>query len=181
MTTIDLVSIIGNLSKSLGPVQHLISGSAYILGILFFIHAIGKLRKIGDYHTQSPSHEKMSGPMIYLFMGALLLYLPSALNVMSNTVFGAGNILTYSSSYNSANIYSAMAVLIQTAGVLWFVRGCVLIAHSSEPGEQHGPKGLVFLCAGVLSMNFNETISILNASLSYVTQLTLSIASSQGY
>lgn len=45
MNTIDLITILGNISQSLYPVQKLITGGAYILGVLFFITAIGKLKK----------------------------------------------------------------------------------------------------------------------------------------
>ncbi|KTD06001.1 protein IcmC (DotV)-like protein [Legionella gratiana] len=168
----DLVTMIGNLSRSLYPVQHLITGGAYILGILFFMTAIAKLRKIADYRAQSSSQEKMYGPMMYLLLGAALLYLPSALDAMANTTFGVGNVLTYS-SYNPSNIFSSMGLLIQTIGVLWFVRGSVLVAHSSHPGTEHGPKGLAFICAGILAMNFDNTIAALNYLVSNFVSWTL--------
>lgn len=180
MTSVDFVSIIGNISQSLYPVQHLITGVAYILGIIFFMTAISKLLKIGDHRAQSSSKEHMYTPMMYLFMGACLLYLPSALNVAANTAFGVGNVLTYT-EYNPKNIYNSMGLLIRTAGILWFVRGCVLVAHSSQPGAKHGPKGLVFICAGILSMNFDNTIAELNSVMGYLATWTKAAAASQGY
>ncbi|KTD05570.1 type IV secretion protein IcmC [Fluoribacter gormanii] len=180
MNTPDLIAIIGNFSRSLYPVQHLISGGAYILGILFFLTAISKLRKIADHRAQSSSQEKMYSPMMYLLFGAVLLYLPTALDVMANTTFGVGNILTYT-SYNPSNIFSSMGLVIQTAGVLWFVRGSVLVAQSSQPGTQHGPKGLVFIVAGVLAMNFDNTIAMLNYIMSSMARWTMAITASQGY
>ncbi|MDR3441685.1 MAG: type IV secretion protein IcmC [Legionella sp.] len=180
MTTIDLVSILGNISQSLYPLQRLITGGAYILGILFFMTAINKLMKIADHRAQSSSQEKMFTPMMYLLFGAILIYLPSALNVMANTAFGVGNVLTYT-EYSPANIYSTMGLFIRTAGVLWFVRGCVLVAQASEPGAQHGPKGLVFIIAGILSMNFDNTVSILNNMMAYITHVTVAIKESQGF
>ncbi|AHE66356.1 hypothetical protein Loa_00788 [Legionella oakridgensis ATCC 33761 = DSM 21215] len=74
---------------------------------------------------------------------------------MANTDWGYSN-------YNPYNIYSAMRVVIRTAGLIWFVRGCVLLVHASEPGVQHGPKGLAFLCAGVLAINFEGTVAVVN-------------------
>lgn len=180
MTTIDLVTIIGNISHSLYPLQHLITGGAYVLGILFFITAVNKLMKIGDHRAQSSSKEQMYTPLMYLMFGAILIYLPSALHVAANTAFGAGNVLTYT-SYNPINISSSMGLLIQTAGILWFVRGCVLVAHSSQPGTQHGPKGFVFIIAGILSMNFDNTISVLNSIMGNIAAWSVSIAKSQGF
>ncbi len=180
MNTPDLITMIGNLSRSLYPVQHLISGGAYMLGILFFLTAIAKLRKIADHRSGSSSQEKMYSPMMYLMIGAALLYLPTALDIMANTSFGIGNVLTYT-SYNPSNIFSSMGLVIQTAGVLWFVRGCVLVAHASQPGTQHGPKGLVFIIAGVLAMNFDNTIAMLNYIMSAMANWSMTLKASQGY
>jgi hypothetical protein len=180
MNIIDITSILGNLSQSLYPVQRLITGGAYILGILFFITAIGKLRKIGDHRAQSSSQEKMYAPMMYILFGSALLYLPTALTIMANTAFGSGNVLTYT-DYNPRNIYSAMGLIIRTAGILWFVRGCVLVAHASEPGEQHGSKGLVFLLAGILAINFDNTVAMINTLLGYIVSVSLTVKSSQGF
>lgn len=180
MNSIDLITILGNISQSLYPVQKLITGGAYLLGILFFFTAIGKFKKIGDHRAQSSSHERMFTPMMYLLFGALLFYLPSGLDLMANTAFGVGNVLTYS-NYNPANIYSSMGFLIRTGGVLWFIRGCVLLAHSSQPGTQQGSKGLLFLIAGILAMNFDNTIAMVNAALEYFIKATLTIKSAGGF
>jgi hypothetical protein len=180
MTTTDLITIIGNVSQSLYPIQKFISGLAYLIGFLFFITAFEKLKKIGDKRAQSSSQEKMFTPMMYMLMGAMLLYLPSVLHTLANTAFGVGNVISYT-NYNPTNIYSAMGLLIRTAGILWFVRGCVLVAHASEPGTQEGPKGLAFICAGVLAMNFDNTISVLNYILNSVMTWTQAIKNSQGY
>lgn len=170
MNSTDLVSMIGNLSRSLFSVQHFISGLAYLLGIVFFYAALTKLKKAGVHG----SHEKLFIPVAYLLGGVALLYFPSTLAVLSNTTFGTGNILQYS-SYNPYNIYSSMGLLIRTIGGIWFVRGCVLLVHASEPGVQHGPKGLVFLCAGILAINFDNTVAFLGNVMSQLASFTLNI------
>src|SRR5580704_11688918 len=180
MTTTDLVTIIGNLSQSLYPVQKFISGGAYLLGILFFMTSISKFKKIGDKKAQSTSSEKMFSPIMYMLMGAFLLYLPSIFHIMANTAFGVGNVISYT-SYNPANIYSAMGLLIRTAGLLWFVRGCVLVVHASEPGTQEGPKGLIFILAGILAMNFDNSVAVVNYIIQSLVSLSISFKSSQGF
>lgn len=181
MKTLDLVTIIGNLSQSLYPVQHLISAGAYLLGLLFFITAISKLRTIADRRASSSSQEKMFAPMMYLLFGAILLYLPTALVVVANTTFGVDNVLTYTKVSSSGNIYHSMGLLIRTAGLLWFVRGCVLVTQASQPGTQQGPKGLMFMIAGVFAINFDSTIAAVNSIFSYVAKMTLAVKASQGF
>lgn len=146
----------------------------------YFFNGNWQVKKIGDHRAQSSSQEKMFTPMMYLLVGALLIYLPSGMDLMANTAFGVGNVLTYS-NYNPANIYSSMGFLIRTAGVLWFIRGCVLVAHSSQPGTQQGLKGLVFLIAGVFAMNFDNTIAMINSALDYFVKATLSVKAAAGF
>lgn len=167
----DVVSMLGNLSRSLLSVETLLSGLAYILGILFVIAAIMKLKKMGEGTRQVPSHEKMMGPLVLFMMGISLIFLPTMLKVLSSTAFGTGNILQYI-AYNPGSIYSSMGILIQTAGLIWFVRGCVLLVHGSEPGAKAGPKGLMFVAAGILAMNFQYTYEALNYFMNQLFSLT---------
>lgn len=178
MNSTDLITMIGNVSQSLLPVQRFLTGGAYLLGIIFFISALSKFKAIANQKGRSQTRTFV--PVVYLFFGAFLLYLPTAMNVIANTTFGIGNVLTYT-NYNKIDIYSSMGVMIRTAGIIWFIRGCVLLVHASEPGTQEGPKGLAFLFAGVLSMNFDSSIAALNYAVSHLIAWSLSVKASQGY
>lgn len=160
----DLVSIFVNLSASLAPIQQLISGLGYIIGIVFFLVALLKFKQIGDHRAQGHSQEKMFVPITFLLMGTGLVFLPTAVDVLANTAFGSGNILSYSEGEGD-ELTRAIKFLIQTTGVLWFVRGSTLLAHASEPGVQEGPKGLAFLVAGVFAMNFENTVDALDYTM----------------
>ncbi len=175
MASLDIVSIIGNLSHSLTPVQFLLSGLSYTLGMLFFMIALVKLKKQAGSHS-----EKLLPPLTYLFGGAALIYLPSAVHILANTTFGMGNILQYSPPA-PYDFYKALGLLIQTAGLIWFIRGCVLLIHSSDPQAKHGSKGLVFLFAGILAMNFQNTGQMLNSMMDKLESFTLTVKASQGY
>jgi hypothetical protein len=176
MNSEDFITILGNLSQSLIPVQNLITGGSYLLGMIFFMTALGKLRSVGDRQAQPSTFASL----MYFFFGAGLFYLPTFMTTLANTVFGVGNILNYA-PYNQGGVYESMSIIIRTAGLLWFVRGCVLLAHSSEPGAKDGSKGLVFLFAGVLAMNLDITISMVNNAIMHLIDWSESIKSSQGY
>ena len=155
---VDLVAMLDNLAESLLQVQKLITGLAYCLGLICILIALFKCLDIAN--TTANKHNT---PIIaYLLIGAFLLFLPSTLQTFSNTFFGAYNALQYTSTDNSHDLYSSMNVLIQTAGLIWFVRGCMLLANSSEPGQEHGVKGFVFIIAGILAINFEATIAGVN-------------------
>lgn len=161
MTTIDLARILENISHSMGPVQRLITGIAYVLGIILYLIGLGKLKKIIE--EQRPN-ERVFIPMVCFGVGTALLYFPTFLEVMSNTVFGVGNVLEYTST-DPFDYYAAMVTVIRTAGAVWFVRGCVLLVNASEPGKQQGFKGMVYLSAGILSINYYATVGALDYSL----------------
>jgi hypothetical protein len=180
MNSADLITILGNISHSLAPLQKLISGGAYLLGVSFFFSAMLKLLAIGNSRIGSPSQEKMYAPLMHILIGSLLIYLPSALDFAANTAFGVGNILTYS-TYSSGNTSNLIKLFIQTAGILWFVRGCVLVVHASEPGTGHGLKGLAFIISGILAANFDNTVSLLTSGMGHLATWTIAVKNSQGY
>jgi hypothetical protein len=166
---IDLVRMLGNLSQSLYPVQHMITGGAYVLGAAFLIIAISKLKKVaGAGHS---SHEKTYGPLIYFLIGCALIFLPGVLKSLANTTFGAENVLTYG-EVNKYDIYNAINLLIRTTGIIWFIRGCVLLTHASQPGSKVGSKGLGFLVAGILAMNIKNTIAMINSAILFLVKIT---------
>ena len=160
----DLVSIFINLSKSLAPIQELVSGFGYVLGIGLVIAAMNKFHKIGDARAQSHSQEKIFVPVAFLLMGVGLIFLPTALGTLANTVFGSDNILSYSYEEED-DLTAAIKFLIQTTGVVWFVRGSILLAHSSEPGVKDGSKGLTFIFAAIFALNFDNTVEVLGYAL----------------
>lgn len=168
--------MIGNLSRSLQQVQTLLSGVAYLLGLVCFVVGLMKLKTLGAPSSQ----EHFATPFAFIGGGALLIYLPSTIRILANTTFGVGNVLQYA-TYNPYNLYNSMTLLIQTAGLIWFIRGTVLLIYSSEPGEQHGPKGLAFLFAGILAINFQNTVNYLSTLMAKLTSLTLTISNTQGY
>ena len=170
--TSDLISIIENISRSMSSIQSLFSGCSYLLGVSFFIIAILKLRKIADSRGYQSSGGNMFEPTAYILMGTGLLFLPSVVPMLANTTFGVNNVLQYT-SYNSFNYMSSMFFIIRTIGMIWFIRGCVLLAYSSQPGVQFGSKGAMFLIAGVLAMYIETTMSYLDYALTELINATM--------
>ena len=164
---IDLIDILTNLRASLGPIQTMLTGLAYLLGIGLILTSLTKFRKIAHAGPHSPSQEKLFVPVVYMAIGAGLIFVPTSFSVLANTLFGSENVLAYSSN-NDATVMSVMMFFIQTAGVLWFVRGSMLLVHASEPGVKEGSKGLTFIIAGILAVNFENTFEVFNSTLSYL-------------
>ncbi len=163
---IDLTTILNNISQSLMSVASLIVDAGYVLGILFVMNGFFRLTQVNKQTGKG-----IALPVTFIFGGAALIYWPSTVEVLSNTIFGSNNILQYAKP-PTVSIYGTVRVMIQTAGLLWFVRGTILLMHSAEPGKQHGSKGLFMVIASIFAVNFNYTVSSVSSMLSYVMTLT---------
>lgn len=175
----DHENIINNIAASLLPVENLVTGAAYLLGLTFFFKAILSLKSLGESRAMmSGNGASMKEPLMYLLVGAIFVYFPTGLAIILNTTFGTSSILQYQ-PVNSQNpamnalfgsdsmVGESLALIIQVMGVIAFVRGWVLIAKSSGTGQQPGSmgKGIVHVFGGVLAMNIVFTLQIINNTL----------------
>lgn len=79
----DIVSTVQGNVLTLGPLLTIIS---YIAGIAFAIAGIVKFKA----HKDNPTQVALSQPIVYLAVGAGLLFLPSIMASAGSTVFGQG-------------------------------------------------------------------------------------------
>ena len=173
-------TIIENLSVSLQPVQRLISGFGYITGILFFIVALMKFYQISNARASGSSGIGIYVPLAYLIGGASIIYITSTISVMTNTLFGMDSVLQYTQPA-PANLTKAVILIIKTIGLIWFVRGCILMTTASEPGSEHGIRGLIFVTAGTLSINFEAFTSMLNSLFDQLAALSINVKQILGF
>ncbi len=170
--------ILKNIANNLVPVQHLITGVAYLLGLLFAFKAIYTLKVYGESRTMMSGSSNIKEPVIYFVVAAMLLYFPSGLQVLLMTTFGESSILQYAPLNSSnqslnvlfglnSNVGRSLALIIQVIGLIAFIRGLVLIARSASQGQPPGGtgKGLVHVFGGILAMNIVATLEIINNTL----------------
>ena len=172
------VDILTNIAHSMEPVEKLVSGAAYLMGLGFAFKAILSLKQNAERTMSSASNSSIKEPAIYLLVAAMLIYLPTGFQVMMNTTFGYSNVLAYapiSSNSSTLNILfgqdsavgASLALIIQTIGLIAFIRGWVLIARSASQGQPPGGtgKGLTHVFGGILAMNIVGTLQVINNTL----------------
>jgi len=170
--------ILANIAASLEPVERLITGLAYLMGIAFAFKAIYSLKVYGEARTMMSSNASMKEPVTYLVVAAIFIYLPAAMDVLLMTTFGDSTILNYApvSSPNSfidalfgaqSAVGRPLSLIIQVIGLIAFVRGWVLIARGGGQGGQPGTtgKGLMHVFGGILAINIVKTLEIVNNTL----------------
>lgn len=174
-------NILINIANSLQPVQRLVSGAAYLIGLAFAFKAIHSLKVYGESRTMMSGNTSLKEPLAYLLVAGILVYLPTGVQVILNTTFGNSQyaqILAYAPISSNSSILDtlfgqdsavgeSLAIIIQTIGLIAFVRGWVLIARSASQGQPPGGtgKGLIHVFGGILAMNIVGTLQIINNTL----------------
>lgn len=172
------VDVLNNIANNLAPVERLITGGAYMIGCAFLFKAIYTLKIYGEARTMMSSHTSIKEPIVYLMVGALLIYFPTAISLVMTTSFGYGNVLEYApvngnnpaldTLFGSGSaVGRPLSMLIQVIGLIAFVRGWVLVARSASQGQPPGGtgKGLMHVFGGILAINIVGTLTMINRTL----------------
>ena len=174
------VDILANIASNMQSIERLVSGAAYLIGIVFAMKALLSLKELGETKSAQSSSGKSSvkEPLMYFLVAAVLIYLPTGFQVIMNSTFGYANVLAYApvNSNNStldilfgqnSAVGASLAIIIQTIGLIAFVRGWVLIAKTASQGQPPGGtgKGMVHVFGGILAMNIVGTLQIINNTL----------------
>lgn len=171
-------NILQNVANNLIPVERMLTGAAYLIGIAFAFKAIYSLKVYGESRTMMSSHTSIKEPVTYLFVAGIFIYLPTAFEIFMNTTFGQSSPMQYApiSSSNSAvttlfgpdsTVGQPLTIIIQVIGLIAFIRGWILIARSASQGQPPGGtgKGMVHVFGGILAMNIVQTLVIINNTL----------------
>jgi intracellular multiplication protein IcmC len=170
-------AILSNIASNLIPVQKLITGSAYVIGAAFAFKAIQSLKAFGESKAMMSSNANFKEPLVYMLVAAIFIYFPTGLAIALQTTFGSSAPTAYGpiSSSNQAISWLGgsplfgrpLTIIIQTIGLIAFIRGWILIARTASSGQPPGGtgKGLMHVFGGILAMNIVATLEIVNNTL----------------
>lgn len=166
LTASDMLT---NIANQIPNVMRMVTAIAYVLGMYFIIYALMKLKEFGEARTMMSSQHHLKGPLIYLAVGTLLLYLPSAVQSGLTTFWTNPNPYEYEENTSQyAGVMSNALVVVQLFGTIAFIRGLVILSHA---GEQHGGgqnsvgKGLTHIIGGVFCINIYQFVQMVFATL----------------
>ena len=187
----DISSILQNLQKIVGPITVVLLSISYVAGIVLIFRGLGLLKAFGMPLTQATRPGEIAGPLVYLIVGAALIYMPSTVEVTSHTFFGRGSksvviggkiqlsalgnaatkILSYAPELGIEKYWqdfvNTIILYVQLIGLLAFIRGWFIIAHSGQPGVQPGSisKGIIHIIGGIIAINFLPVFEILRNTI----------------
>lgn len=80
----DLKGIATNLSENVRSMANLITLVAYVAGIGFLLAGVVQFKA----HKDNPIQVPLSKPLVYIGVGAFLVFLPHLINTAGETVYG---------------------------------------------------------------------------------------------
>ena len=78
-------AILENISKTIPSLTRMLTAIAYVMGMYFVIDGIVKLKHVGEMRTQMSYEHSLTSPILKIIIGALLIYLPSAVQTGLST------------------------------------------------------------------------------------------------
>ncbi|MDP3561462.1 MAG: type IV secretion protein IcmC [Legionellaceae bacterium] len=168
------VDVLTNLANSLVPVEDLLTGAAYLMGIGFAIKAIFTLKTHGEQRSSMSGTGNMKEALIYILVAGMLLYFPSAFDTLMNSTFGYSTVLAYSQNPYMTGIFgsnsavgTSITIIIQVIGLFAFIKGWIMIARGAAQGQSAGNtgKGFMHVFGGILAMNVVGTMQVITNTL----------------
>jgi intracellular multiplication protein IcmC len=179
-SSFSLDTALNNITQSFSNIQSLIYATTYVIGVGLVVKGLMMAKIFGSQTMASTQRGELAGILIHIFIGALLIYVPSTLDTSLVTVFGTGtagvkgynDLLAYQSLSGSEQWTALSQIALKyltLIGMIAFVRGWLLLAKLGHSGSQPGGlgKGLMHVIGGVLLINGVETFNILARTLGY--------------
>jgi len=92
-----LTQIISNAQQNVQPIATFLVIVSYVAGIAFMLTGILQFKA----HKDNPQQTPLSKPVIYIIVGALLLFLPAIIGTAGQSIFGGTDNSSQSGNINS--------------------------------------------------------------------------------
>ncbi len=167
---IDAMQILIKISTQIGPIMKMVTGFAYVMGIALMFKGIYALKVYGQSVSMMSSQTTLKTPLTYMFVGAMLIFLPSAMGIVMTTTFGSNSILSYSASGGSDYYTTGLKAIfriIQLVGVVSFIRGWIILSQAAGQGGHQGAsfgKAMTHIIGGALAVNIVLFLKVMGNS-----------------
>ncbi len=189
MGNYDLQTILTNVSNIIVPLTAMVLMISFASGIYMIFHALTEMKKFGTVSMGQAQPGELSGPLMQLIIGAVLIYLPTSTDTMMNSIFstsasifGSGSInyqnlgtgstlLGYaggdSFSQQWASLANTLVLYIQFIGLLSMIKGWFILSKAGGQGAQPGSvaRGFTHVIGGVIAMNFIGAVNVISNTI----------------
>lgn len=171
LSTLSAQDMITNLAEQLPNVMRMVTAIAFVLGFYFVVFGVMKLKQYGEARTQMSSQHSLKGPLTFIIIGTLLIYLPSSIQVGLSTFWTEPSPYAYLNDTNEwSDFLKNCFMIIQLFGVIAVIRGLVILSHLAGHA-QHGTfgKGLTHIIGGIFCINLYQFVQVILVTLGIQT------------
>lgn len=158
-------TLLANLAKAMPNLMKLVTAFSYVAGMYMVYKGIMELKKFGEQRTMMSHQHELKGPLIYLFVGAALLYFPTTVNVGISTFWNYSSPLSYISDEGDAwqDTISAALLVIQLIGAIAFIRGLLMLTQMAGQGGHSNVfgKAMAHIIGGIFCINMYGFVKII--------------------
>jgi len=139
----NVADMVINIAQTVPQLMYFTTALAYVFGFWFVFHGILLLKKYGMQRTQMSGDANLGPPIVSIFVGAALIYLPSSIQSGMSTFWTTPNPYEYESKTSEEwnTFVSACFMIIQLIGVIAFMRGLMMLTKLGQGGGQQASFG----------------------------------------
>ncbi len=167
-TALSAADMITHIASQIPNLMRLVTALAYVLGMGFIFHGVLALKHYGEQRTMMSGQPHLKGPLIYITVGTLLLYLPTSVQVGVSTFWTEPNPYGYLQQQDQwSQFLNNCYMVVQLFGIIAFIRGLVILTHLGGHGGQPGTlaKGMTHIIGGILCINIYQFVQVIMITL----------------
>lgn len=168
LSSLNPQTILMNIQQAIPNLMRLVTAIAYVIGMAFIISGVMKLKHVGEMRTQMSYEHSIVTPIVQIAVGALLLYLPSSVQVGMSSFWSDPNPYGYITEKDQwQQFINVCFMVVQLIGTIAFIRGLVILSHVGGHGGHQGSlgKGLTHIIGGIFCINIYQFIQIIFATI----------------
>lgn len=156
------VTIINNLATQIPYLMRLVTGIAYIMGLVFIIIGVFRMKHLGEMRTMMSHEHSIKTPLIYLMIGTALLYFPTTIDVALSTFWSQPNPYGYKENKGQwDSFFQSVFLILQLVGTIAVIRGFLILTQLGSQGQHGGGafgKGITHIVGGIFCINMYQFI-----------------------
>ena len=169
-TAAQVGQILINVSQDFPNILKWLNGLCTAIGISFLLLAFFKLKHLADFRTMSGGQQDIGKAFMMIGLGAIFLWMPFIINVMTYTFFGStvGQLRSkYPVDAENRQYYVAFFQMMMIIGLISFIRGWLILASMAKSQAQPGTigKAITHIIAGLFLYHLQAVMHILDASM----------------
>lgn len=163
VSSISAQDMINRITTQLPSIMRMVTAIGYVLGMYFIYISLMKFKEFGEQRTMMSAQHHLKEPVTYMIVGALLLYLPTSVQIGMSTFWADPAPYGYLEDQDQwSQFINNCFMVVQLFGTIAFIRGLVILSHTGggHGGQGQFGKGVTHIIGGLFCINIYQLIKV---------------------